>query len=113
MWILDRGVAEERARRSRQAEEAPTMDIDHFVRIVHSLSATPSRRAAIRGLAGLTAGSFLAPFADSATAKRRGGKKKHHKKRKRTRRVCQEADGPTCHYCPEGQGHCPIDGKCC
>jgi len=89
------------------------MDIDHFVRIVHSLSATPSRRAAIRGLAGLTAGSFLAPFTDSATAKRRGGKKKHHKKRKRTTQVCQEADGPTCHFCPEGQGHCPFDGQCC
>jgi hypothetical protein len=89
------------------------MDIDHFASIVRSLSATPSRRAAIRGLAGLTAGSFLAPFSDSTTAKRRGGKKGHRKKRKHKPQVCSQGGMHCDRECGDGTYVCGVDGRCC
>jgi hypothetical protein len=89
------------------------MDIDYIASIVWSLSARPSRRAVMRGLAALTASAFLAPFTELTAAKGKGGKggKGKRRKGKRKLQVCQEANGPVCRCGPE-QGVCP-DGTCC
>lgn len=75
------------------------MDPHRFDGIVRSLSYTPTRRVVSRGLAGLTAGSMLAPLTaltDTAAKKKKGKNKKKKKKPKKP-------------SCPSGKQKCGND----
>ena len=82
------------------------MDIDRMAVLVHMLAAMASRRRVSLGLAGLAAGSILAPLIDPIAGEARKKHKKKHKKKK-----------PTPPACPSGQKRCgsqciPASGCC-
>jgi hypothetical protein len=80
------------------------MDTDRFVHLGSVLAKPPSRRAVHRALAGLAAGSVLAPLIDLASV---AAKKKHKKKKLSKKKLCKKAGkGP---YCPKVKGPLP----CC
>ncbi len=56
------------------------MDTDYFASIVRSLTVTPSRRAVGRAIAGLAAGSYLAPLIGAMDVEAKKKKKKRKKK---------------------------------
>jgi hypothetical protein len=82
------------------------MDTDRFVRLRGALAAAPSRRAVHRALAGLAAGSVLAPLIDlvSVTAKKK--KKKLSKKK-----FCKKAHGGP--VCKKSNSGCCYKGDVC
>jgi hypothetical protein len=71
------------------------MDIDRLASLVHTFSATPTRRRVSRSLAGLATGSILAPLIDPISGEAKKKRKKKHKKKK---------DPPPA--CPSGQKRC-------
>ena len=58
------------------------MDANRFEMLLRSLSGLPSRRGALRLLAGSALGSLITPDAVSTAAKKKGGKGKKGKKKK-------------------------------
>jgi hypothetical protein len=94
------------------------MDIERLASIVRALSTTPSRRRVSRVLAGLTAGSILAPLVDPITgeAKKRKKKKKCKGGKKKCGKICVDIqnDANNCGGCGKqcANGQACEDGEC-
>src|ERR687897_151254 len=73
------------------------MDADRFAHLVRTLLTTPSRRAVMRGLAALVAGTILTPLfgAETEAAKRRGHERgeqvQDERKKGKKKKLCANA----------------------